>query len=241
MRNRSETTFRPVRAGRPLTAARLAVIIGLGCLVVLLAAKSVSSLGENGGVRMLLHVVEADIPAGAVITENPCETLPDVRSTDDLVVEYDGSADTVMVWAYLYHPRRMSVGGLGFGIRFEGVDVVTTGACAPRAHQDPERMGTWAESGAEIAFAWSRPDYPRGQLEPVAWFVIERLDRDGFFELFEGASPMAGAVADTNMPPKSDRLWEYGRIGFGEVPGGLPVPRPDEVPGSWGAVGISAR
>jgi hypothetical protein len=200
------------------------------------------SIGENGGIRLLLHVDEgAAIAPGARLTEDPCLSLPPVGAAEEFVVDYDGEADTVMVWVYLYHPRQMEVRGLGFGIDFEGVKVVTSGTCAPRIWQEEEKMGKWAQRGSEIAFAWDLEGYPTGQLAAVGWFVLERLDRDGFFRLFEGRSKMTGMVGDTNIPPKGNRFWGYGKVGFGSTPGELPIATEEETPRAWGAVQLGLQ
>jgi hypothetical protein len=215
-------------------------LLGLG-LMALQGRAAESSLGVNGGIRLLLHVEEADLPPGGIPTADPCARPPAIASVEDMVVEYDGPADTLMAWAYLYHPRGFAVRGMGFGILWDGIDVITSGSCAPQVFQDPDKMGAWAESGSEITFAWGLHVYPEGDLLPVAWFILAREKADAYFEVFSGNTPMAGAVADTNSPPRADPFWEYGRIGFGNMAGNLPIVDAASVPGAWGAVTIETQ
>jgi len=201
-----------------------------------------TNTGGNAGVRLLLHCAgPASFPGGKP-TEDPCGSVRAVGNTGELVTEYDGAADTVMVWAYLYHPCRFAVRGVGFGIRYEGVKIVTSGTCAQLVYQDGETMGTWAQSGSEIAFAWT-PESPvfGGLLAPFAWFLLARERPDGYFEVSAGKSDMAGAVADTSRTPLTNSIYAYGRIGFGATEGVLPIEEPEKVAGAWGAVTISAR
>ncbi len=223
---------------KPASALLLAVFVVLG----LVPAPRAGVMGPNGGVRLLMHCEgPASYPGGAP-RKDPCETRPDFKSTGDIRSEYDGEADTVMVWALLYNPCRFAVRGAGFGIRHEGVDVVTSGTCADLVYQDGEEMGTWAESGSEIAFAWTPAHtLTGGFLEPIAWFLLARLEPDGYFEVYSGRTPMAGAVADTNGIPNEDPIYEYGRVGFGSTPGLLPLEEPMKVAGTWGAAKITAR
>jgi hypothetical protein len=67
--------------------------------------------------------------------------------------------------------------------------------------------------------------------------VVRRLERDGFFRLYAGRTAMSGEVADTTTTPSAqrDKIWGYGQIGFGQVPGELPIVSPKEIPGAWGA------
>lgn len=211
----------------------------LGALLVALGSVCpADALGENAGIRLLLHVDDAFIPANGEVTTNPCEQLPGVTRAEQLRVDYDGDQDTVWAWVYLHRPPGMAVKGLGFGIQYEGVDVITSGTCADLVFQEPATMGTWADSGSEIAFAWSGQDYVDKPLEPIAWFLLERLDRDGFFSLYPGGSDMAGAVGDTNTPAKTDEIWAYGSLGFGETVGELPLTDPEGNPGSWGTIRV---
>ena len=237
----------PLRARRgPLHGRRLHLHASLAGVLLLAAAwvalfvtaDPVFALGENAGIRLLVHVDDQFIPPAGEVTENPCEQLPGVSRADDLQVSYDADQDTVWAWVYLHRPQGMAVKGVGFGIQFEGVDVITSGTCADLVFQEPVTMGTWAESGSEIAFAWSGQSYVDKPLEPVAWFLLERLDRDGFFSLYPGGSDMSGAVGDTNHPPKRDEIWAYGGIGFGGTEGELPLTDPDGNPGSWGAIQV---
>jgi hypothetical protein len=197
-------------------------------------------MGANGGVRLLLHVERFDFPPGG-ITEDPCGLLDPLTSLGDFVVDAEASADTVMVWAYFYHPRSMAVQGVGFGIEYEGVGFVCSGTCAKVVGQHPEIMGEWPVSGSEIAFAWLPDDFPVGRLAPVAWFVLAGEERDGYFRVTPGQSSMTGSVGDAGMPPRENRIWDYGQIGFGETAGELPVPVPEEIPGAWGALKVVVR
>ncbi len=227
--------------------ARLAVMGALlGALSWSAAADSPAAplfnLGGNGGVRLLLHCEGAvSFPSGKP-TEDPCASVRAVSNTSDFVTEYDGTADTVMVWAYLYHPCRFAVHGVGFGIQYEGVKVVTAGTCAQLIYQDGETMGKWAQSGSEIAFAWTPESSGfKGILAPFAWFLLARTQPDAHFEVTAGKSDMAGAVADTSSVPLTNPIFAYGRIGFGETEGALPIEEPEKIAGAWGAVTISAR
>lgn len=218
-----------------------AILFGLlSCLLLLALSTRVDAIGDNGGIRLLIHVDEADLPAG-LVTSNPCDMLPPVTSVDDFVTEYDGEADTLWLWTYLAHPRWFDVKGVGFGIEYEGVNVISSGTCAPLMHQDGTRMGKWAQSGSEIAFAWTPDFYPIGYLAPVSWFLIERIDRNGFFKLTEGITSFTGEVGDTNQLPRTDKIWAYGKIGFGDEWGELPMPGDDEIPGAAGGIEISLQ
>jgi len=199
------------------------------------------AMGENGGVRLLLHVDDQFIPARGVVETDPCEHKPGITGPEDMVVNVTGDQDTVWAWVYLYHPREMVAKGFGFGIQFEGVDVINSGTCADIYFQETETMGPWAESGSEIAYAWAGDGYASGDLEPVAWFLLERLDRDAFFALYKGGSQMSGAVGDTNHPPALDEIWDYGSIGFGEMSGELPIPNENQLPESWGAIRVEVE
>jgi hypothetical protein len=206
------------------------------------SAGQLLEMGGNGGVRLLLHCAgPVHYPEGKP-AEDPCLNPPILRSTQDFVTEYSDAADTVMVWAYLYHPCRFAVRGVGFGIRYEGIDVVTSGTCADLVYQDGEAMGKWAQSGSEIAFAW-KGDNPGviGILAPVAWFLLAREKSDGYFETWSGNTAFSGAVADTSALPLRDPIFAYGRVGFGATDGALPIEEPEKVAGAWGAVTISAH
>ncbi|MCK4305571.1 MAG: hypothetical protein KAY24_15140 [Candidatus Eisenbacteria sp.] len=218
-----------------------AAMVGVVLMLCVLAVAPALSMGQNGGIRLLLHVEEADIPSGGRVVDNPCLALPPITSAEDLVADYDGDADTVMVWVYLHHPRGFEVRGLGFGIEYEGLRVVTSGSCAPQIWQEEESMGKWAQSGSEIAFTWGYSDFPTGQLVALGWFVLAREECDAYFSVFEGTSGICGMVADTNTPPKRDYFWAYGKIGFGAIPGELPLAGPAEISNSWGAVTITAQ
>lgn len=224
----------------------LAAIGALGALSWSVAAEAPTTqllnLGGNGGVRLLLHCAGPVTFPGGKPAEDPCGSVRAVGSTGDLVTEYDGAADTVMVWAYLYHPCRFAVRGVGFGIQYEGVKVVTAGTCAELIYQDGETMGKWAQSGSEIAFAWTPESAGFGGiLAPFAWFLLAREQPDGYFEVSAGKSDMAGAVADTSMSPQTNPIYAYGRVGFGATEGARPIEEPEKVAGAWGAVTISAR
>jgi len=216
-------------------AAALLVFAGPVC------SGTASAMGENGGVRLLLHVDDQFIPAGGTISEDPCEHRPGVTRPEDLVVNVPGEQDTVWAWVYLYHPLQMAVKGFGFGIDFDGVDVISSGSCTDLYFQEAETMGPWAESGSEIAFAWAGDKYVSSRLEPVAWFLLERLERDAFFALYKGGSHMSGAVGDTNNPPALDEIWAYGSIGFGEVEGEAPLPDLKQMPESWGVIRVEVE
>lgn len=196
------------------------------------------AMGDNGGVRLLLHVDDQFIPASGAVETDPCEHKPGITSPEDLVVNVTGDQDTVWAWVYLYHPLELVAKGFGFGIQLDGVNVISSGTCADIYFQDTETMGPWAESGSEIAYAWGGDKHISGNFEPVAWFLLERLDRDGFFALYKGGSQMSGAVGDTNHPPSLDEIWDYGSIGFGEVSGELPIPNPNQLPDSWGTIRV---
>ncbi len=225
--------------GAPAAARRLRRLLLAGLLTFsVVPLEAALGLGENAGIRLLLHVDEQLIPPRGQVTVNPCEHLPGVTRAEDLVVDCDADQDTVWAWVYLHRPQGMTVKGLGFGIQFEGVDVITSGTCADLVFQEPVTMGTWAESGSEIAFAWSGRTYMEGSLVPVGWFLLERLDRNAFFALYGGATDMSGAVGDTNHPSKTDEIWAYGSIGFGETRGELPLTDPQANPASWGAVRV---
>lgn len=208
---------------------------------LLLVAGSTYGMGENGGVRLLLHIAGPYRAPGGTVTEDPCLTKPMLRMANDLVTQYTGDADTLLVWAFLYHPRIFTVKAFGFGIEYNGIDVLTSGSCAPLVWQDPETMGTWAESGSEIAFAWTNEWHPEGSLEPVAWFLLARLTPDATFGLHAGRSDMSGQVADTCQVPLADDFWDYGRIGFGKHKGQNPIPGPDGIARTNGAVAIQAH
>ncbi len=229
-----------MKTSRIAPAIVLAVL--LGALAGSAHATRIMKMGGNGGVRLLLHCAGPASYPGGQVTVDPCQDLPPVRGTGDLVTEYDGAADTVMVWAYLYHPCRFAVQGVSFGIRYEGVKVVTSGTCADLVYQDGQSMGKWAQSGSDIAFAWT-PDSGglRGLMAPVAWFLLARLQPDGVFEATAGQSDMAGAVADTSKIPLEDPIFAFGRIGFGATEGSYSIEEPEKVAGAWGAVSIEAR
>lgn len=226
---------------------RSAIALCLGCVLSLVvlshpAQAQKKMMGSNGGSVLLLHCSGPQSYPGGKPTTDPCTNLPPVRDTDDLSTEYAEASDTVMVWVYLYNPCGFAVRGLGFGIRYEGVKVVTSGTCAELVYQDGGQMGTWAQSGSEIAFAWT-PKSPvfTGYLRPVAWFLLARQERDGFFEVNGGRTSMSGAVADTSRVPLQDSFRAYGRIGFGASEGILPIEDPQKTAGSWGAVEIRIR
>jgi hypothetical protein len=206
------------------------------------AATEILNMGGNGGVRLLLHCAGPASFPGGMPAEDPCTVPPAVSSVSDLVTEYDAPSDTVMVWAYLYHPCRFAVRGVGLGLRYEGVKVLTSGTCADLVYQDGVSMGKWAQSGSEIAFAW-RPESAvlEGILAPFAWFLLVREQPDAFFEACAGKTSMSGAVADTSTLPMSNPIFAYGRVGFGDTPGTLPIEEPEKVAGAWGAVTISAH
>ncbi len=225
--------FRSISAVAVVTS-----LIALLCLSLVPAP--VDAIGDNGGIRVLIHVDDTESPQGMVVSD-PCDMLPPVTHVDDIVTEYGGEADTLWLWTYIAHPRWFDVKGVGFGIEYEGVRILTSGTCAPFVHQDGSRMGTWAESGSEIAFAWGPDDYPMGRLAPVSWFLIERIDRNGFFKLTEGITSMTGEVGDTNRIPHTDKIWAYGKIGFGDEWGELPMPAETEVPGAAGGIEISLQ
>jgi len=226
------------RCWAALAALALLLVAGGGQALAARPAK----MGGNGGARLLLHCAGPASHSGGEPAGDPCRELPLVRGPGDLVSEYDGAADTVMVWAYLYHPCRFAVMGVGFGIRYEGVQVITSGTCADLVYQDGESMGKWARSGSDIAFAW-RPESGgiRGLIAPVAWFLVTRLQPDGFFEVTPGTSDMAGAVADTSVVPTEDAIFAYGRVGFGATEGLVTIEEPEKVAGAWGAVTVTAR
>ena len=219
------------------SSVRISLLFG----VLILTGNSAFGMGENGGVRLLLHIAEPHSWPDGKVTEDPCLTKPLLRTANDLVTEYSGEADTVLVWVYLYHPRLFTVKAFGFGIEYSGIDVITSGSCLPLVWQDPETMGTWAESGSEIAFAATDEGHPEGFLEPVAWFVLARLTEDASFRLHAGQSTMSGQVAGVGMPPPADDFWDYGQIGFGKIKGENPIPGPDGIARTYGAVTIRAR
>ena len=222
-------------------ASRWAMLTAI-CLVGIVATtQSAAAMGDNGGIRLLLHVQEAHGYPGGRVLEDPCVSKPDVGSVHNMEIEYDGDADTLMVWAFLYHPREFSVMAAGFGIEYEGVEVITTGTCAPSIWQDPARMGRWADSGSASAFGWGIDPHPEGFLEPFVWFLLRRTERDGYFRTTKGRGPMPGEVTDTGKVPRIDPFWEFGSIGFGNTTGELPIPDVRETPGSWGAIEVEVR
>ncbi|MBD3235718.1 MAG: hypothetical protein GF330_03345 [Candidatus Eisenbacteria bacterium] len=223
------------RVARPV-AAWLCLLLGLWVH----AGAGAETLGRNGGVRLLLHVEPYEMPPGG-IQADPCTLLTPLTDVEQIVTEHAAIGDTVRVWAYLYTPREMLVRGVGFAIEYEGIDFIVSGACAPMIGQDPEIMGTWPESGSEIAAVWM-PEAPRtGHLAPVAWFVLRALESDAYFGVGPGNSPFSGRVGDDNLPPRENRIWDYGRIGFGTRAGKLPIPDPRTLPSSGGAVEIRMR
>jgi hypothetical protein len=222
------------------TLSRIIVFTSLGLLMLSVLPAEVAAMGDNGGTRLLVHVDDAKLPQG-MIALNPCDMLPPVSTIDDIVVEYTGDADTLWLWTYLAHPRWFDVKGVGFGIEYEGLRVITSGSCAPFVHQDGLQMGKWANTRSEIAFAWRPDDFPTGKLAPINWFLVERIDRDGFFKITEGTTSMTGEVGDTNRIPRTDKIWAYGKVGIGEEWGELPMPGEDEIPGAAGAVEISIQ
>lgn len=225
---------------RILTAVTLT--IALGVMAGSAQAARVEKMGGNGGARLLLHCAGPASYPGGKVAADPCLDLPLVRGAGDLVTEYAGAADTVMVWAYLYHPCRFAVKGVSFGIRYEGVRVLTSGTCADLVYQDPNTMGKWAQSGSDIAFAWKAESGGiRGLIAPVAWFLLARQQGDGFFEVTAGNSDMAGAVADTSTVPTEDPIFAFGRIGFGAMEGSYAIEEPEKVAGAWGAIAVTAR
>ncbi|MFC1572993.1 hypothetical protein ACFL6M_05280 [Candidatus Eisenbacteria bacterium] len=212
------------------------VILILICAACAISAPAAHAMGQNPGVRLLVHIWDGPLPAGGVVVEDPCLQPPSVRSLDDIVVHYDGNADTVWVWVYLYHEREMNVRGVGYGIVHEGVDVVTSGVCAPMVWQD-ESMGDWAESGSEIIMTWGTAGAPNATLLPLGWFILRRTAKDGFLELFEGYTGKNTGAVDALIPPRTDMYSDFGRVGFGSERGLLAVPDPETIPGSWGGDG----
>ena len=214
---------------------------GLLAIVLLSPAAAIEKMGANAGIRVLLHVdLATDVDEGE-LTDDPCLSLPPVTRVEEFTVDYDGEADTVWVWVYLHHPGDLAVKAFGFAIDYEGVDVVTSGSCGRMVYQNEETMGKWADPGAEIAFSWTEEQYPNGKLAPVAWFLLNRTERNGYFAIRPGKTPMGNGVADTSKPTIQDAFWATGKIGFGDVPGELPIVLPGEVPGSHGAVGVGIR
>ncbi len=210
----------------------------IAVMILLFSGNSVFAMGDNGGVRLLLHVDERNIPEGA-ITSDPCDALPPISSVDDLVVDYFGESDSVWIWTYLAHPAFFAVKAVGYSIDYQGVKILTSGTCSPFVMQQAETMGKWAESGSAIAFGWGPEGYPEGILEPVNWFFVERLEPDAYFRVYEGNHSMSGEVGDTNSVPCSDPIWKYGKIGFGEIQGELPMPGDGEIPGAAGGFQLS--
>lgn len=228
-----------------LKLAQRSAIIAIGCLLLATAsAWAADDLGPNGGVRLLLHAEKFHYPEGG-ITADPCTLFVPPINTDDFVVDWDVPSDTIIVWAYVYIPSELALCEVGFGIEYagDGFDFMSSGTCAQLVAQDPESMGRWANSGSEIAFAYV-PDkcIKYKQLAPFAWFVMQTPQGDGFFRLTPGVSSYGGEVADTTtVPPRANRIWDFGQIGFGETPGKLPIVDEATVPRAWGAEAASLR
>lgn len=198
------------------------------------------TLGRNGGVRLLLHVEPYTIPDQGIVVD-PCTLHTPLTDVADFVTDHAGVGDTVMVWAYLHAPREMLVLGVGFAIEHAQVDFIVSGACAPMVAQDPETMGTWPESGSEIACVWMPAAPVTGHLAPVAWFVLSALDAQAYFRVGPGQSPFSGTVGDDGRPPRENRIWDFGMIGFGAHAGELPIPNPSAVAAAAGAIEVGLR
>jgi hypothetical protein len=209
------------------------LLCGLGTLPA-----AADTVGRNGGVRLLLHVEPYRMPVGGIRVD-PCSLYVPLEEIAEFTTDHAALGDTVRVWAYVYAPREMALCGIGFAIEYEQIDFITSGACSPMVGQDPEVMGIWPESGSELACVWMQDDPLTGHLAPVAWFVLSALDERAYFAVGPGQSPFSGVVGDDSVPPRENRIWDYGSIGFGSRAGKLPVPDPNTMPGSSGAVEVS--